>query len=397
MSTYPIRLVALLLCVAAAAPALAEPPVTGVRWQLDLDEARAIAEKEKKLLLVHFTAPWCAPCAALDATVYNQPAVAQVVHTSYIPVKLNTDEFPATCERFGIVQMPTDVVITPEGQVLDKFTPPRTPMAYVSKVGQLAQGYAHQKQREFQRSPMSSPETLPIEGAYANLRLPAGQQNPLVDPRTALPNTTTLNPFAGSQMSATQAGSTTPQPGTQAPAAAVAATPPAPPTITENQYVVSMPDAAGAQGQVATTDGAQDAATEAESIKLPAGAPPLGFDGFCPVSVRLPPPHQKWEKGKVEWGAIHRGRTYLFASQELRDQFLRTPDAYAPALSGVDPVLAIDEKRAEQGLREFALEYNGQVYMFSSKETMMQFWQKCDLYSNEVRQAMSGQPTRVVR
>src|SRR5690606_23007667 len=158
---------------------------------------RAMAEKEKKLLLIHFTAPWCAPCAALDANVYNQPSVAQIVHASYIPVKLNTDEFPATCERFGIIRMPTDVVITPQGHVLDKFTPPGSPMAYVSKVGQLAQGHAHQKQREFQRSPMSSPETLPINGAYANLKMPNGQQNPLVDPRTALPNTTTLNPFAG--------------------------------------------------------------------------------------------------------------------------------------------------------------------------------------------------------
>lgn len=400
MSTHLIRFsLASILCAAFAASVIAEPPVTGVHWRLDLDEARAIAEREQKLLLIHFTAPWCAPCAALDATVYNQPSVAQVVHAGYVPVKLNTDEFPATRERFGIVRVPTDVIITPDGQVLDKFTPPNTPMAYVSKVGQIAQGYAHQSQRDFQKSPLSASATEPINSAYANLTMPVQSQNPLVDPRTATPGDIARNPLAQGEVQAPMGQGLLgqfPATAVTTPQEQVAASPPVQPTITENQYV-TPPAAATAPNQVATTDTTPQpaGAIEPDVIQLPPGAPALGFYGYCPVTMRQ---EFKWEKGQVEWGAIHRGRTYLFTNQERRDEFLRDPDSYAPVLAGVDPVLAIAQQKVEPGLREYSLEYNGQFYLFANEKTLEEFRARPEIYATGVRQAMGlTRDQRIVR
>ena len=62
-----------------------------------------------------------------------------------------------------------------------------------------------------------------------------------------------------------------------------------------------------------------------------AGNPPLGLDGFCPVSLSE---KQQWVSGDSRWGVIHRGRTYLFAGPEEQRRFFADPDRYAPVAVG---------------------------------------------------------------
>ena len=71
-------------------------------------------------------------------------------------------------------------------------------------------------------------------------------------------------------------------------------------------------------------------------VQLPDGSPPLGLDGNCPVQLSE---HKKWVRGNPSFGAVHRGRTYLFVSAEDQQKFLANPDHYSPVVSGNDPVL----------------------------------------------------------
>ncbi len=127
-------------------------------------------------------------------------------------------------------------------------------------------------------------------------------------------------------------------------------------------------------------------AAEVWPPKLPAGTPELAFDGYCPVSLQEA---QKWVRGKKTFGAIHRGRTYLFAGEGQRKKFLVTPDAFSPVFSGYDPVQILDENKQVTGIRKFGYEYRGAFYLFSSKETMARFASQPDRYSAGVRQAMN--------
>lgn len=129
----------------------------------------------------------------------------------------------------------------------------------------------------------------------------------------------------------------------------------------------------------ATPDGAARASADARSparrpapvtVKLPPGCPPLGLEGYCPVELVQA---QTWSRGDVRHGAIHRGRTYLFASQEHQQAFLADPDRYAPALSGDDPVQVVDAGRAVTGSREYGGFYEGRLYLFSSEDTLARF------------------------
>jgi YHS domain-containing protein len=119
---------------------------------------------------------------------------------------------------------------------------------------------------------------------------------------------------------------------------------------------------------------------------LPAGSPPVAFDGCCPVTLKL---LNKWEQGSTQFGAIHRGRTYLFASDEQRKQFLANPDSFSPVFAGYDPVLLLDRQQSVAGSRKFGFRYGDAFYLFSSAETKARFEASPQTYAAGVRQAMA--------
>jgi YHS domain-containing protein len=128
--------------------------------------------------------------------------------------------------------------------------------------------------------------------------------------------------------------------------------------------------------------------------QLPPGAPPLGFDGYCPVSMRN---SWKWVAGDPRYGVVHRGHTYWFATPAEQRQFWTDPDRYTPALSGMDPVLALDHQQQVPGKREHSLDYDGLFYMFASEATLQQFTANPQRYATGVRQAMGIPRGRLVR
>jgi YHS domain-containing protein len=107
-------------------------------------------------------------------------------------------------------------------------------------------------------------------------------------------------------------------------------------------------------------------ATEADDH----GPMPLGLEGYCPVTVVE---RGAWVEGRPQWGARHRGRTYLFAGPEQQKAFLADPDRYAPALSGDDPVLAFENGASQPGRRVFGVTYQSRMYLFTSPETRAAF------------------------
>ncbi|HMP05172.1 MAG TPA: hypothetical protein PJ982_02385, partial [Lacipirellulaceae bacterium] len=119
---------------------------------------------------------------------------------------------------------------------------------------------------------------------------------------------------------------------------------------------------------------------------LPPNSPPVAFDGCCPVTLKS---LNKWTPGNAAFGAIHRGRTYLFAGETQRQQFLADPDAFSPVFAGYDPVLLLDQQRSVPGERKFGYRYGGQFYLFASRETMAKFEASPQSYAAGVRQAMA--------
>lgn len=428
---------------------------TGIHWQQDIEAAKSMARDSGRLVLVHVYTDECGPCRALETNVFMQPGVAGAIEERFVPVKLNANEYPAIAQGFGITRVPTDVILSPDGQVISKMISPATPAAYVAETTDIAGRYASESGRPFQQAAAAAPDPAVLNPAYAGLKIGAST-TPMVGGSTAAGPSAPVSVFAPPAASASAptavppatvmnnyappiaTGNTLPQqpvapvptnpaanpyaayaPPTQQPAmapsaqpvvppvqapgydpAAVAAAaaprynmpanPSTPPVVSAPPAPTGVPVAESAQQPISS----QQAAAAPDTSKLPPGAPPLGFDGYCPVSMRTT---WKWVPGNPQYGAIHRGRTYWFVGPQEQQEFLANPDYYGPALAGNDPVLAIDHHQAVPGVREHSLDYDGQFFLFSSEATLQQFTASPERYASGVRQAMGMPPSQQTR
>lgn len=552
-----------------------------VRWRKDLEEAKQEAAQSGRLVLLHFYGTSCAPCAKLDKEVFSQKQASDALEACYVPIKVNVDHSMAIASAYNVTSWPTDVVITPTGQVVAKFVSPQGIQPYLIRMDQVAVatrdqaaaglvsmgkngtnpysniavpaagaaattvaaapnnnyaaptqyqesvpaqgsaapqqgatynpqggvGYAPQGGSPYSPGPSQDPYNKgnpygPTNNAAAPQAQTADRYGNVVGDRYATPqygaydpsatpgqdryapvdgnyNANPQNPVAGTpspydQTAGAPPAQSQPAPGTYAPpagpqiqqnpysapsqdryatGAAGTAAPAATPTgYDPNQRYSSAPayspaGTIGADPQVpaAPANGADPryagapqygppqqaapaggynpatnynqappmnpatAAPAGPALEAPAqsappvanpsvgapssnppaqqvsGNPAFGLDGFCPVALAE---KQRWIQGDKAWGAIHLGKTYLFISQENQQKFLANPDAYAPVLSGHDPVLIIERNVQTPGSRSHGVFYRDHVYLFSGEETLAAFGKDPERYANGVRQAM---------
>ncbi|TWU24572.1 thioredoxin domain-containing protein [Bythopirellula polymerisocia] len=385
-----------------------------VRWRDNLDAAKIESIESGKLVLLHFYTTTCGPCRMLDESVFSQPQIAESLEKNYIPVKINAEEARALASAYQIERVPSEVVMTPQGNVVAKLSCPQNGPDYIGQLSNLADHYRVYQSRE------GAPSQSPVQSAYAGLQVGQYQQQNKYAQDTNQPGpqagspATTNNPYAA-QPSKTVAAAT--------PVASNAYAPPAnnqnsdvalPANAMPNSYQSQSASAPAQvplnrQPNVANSAVAQSSPTAATSTtpthvmnpaasqvakashislrpELPAGSPPLAFDGYCPVTLRSA---HKWVAGDPKFGAIHRGRTFLFTSDEQRQQFFSNPDAYCPVFSGMDPVMLLESNQIVEGSRRFGFEYRGAFYLFASQESMERFKSQPDQFAAGVKQAMN--------
>lgn len=129
----------------------------------------------------------------------------------------------------------------------------------------------------------------------------------------------------------------------------------------------------------------QETAAEAKQEQATPELPPIGMEGYCPVTLVE---HRSWTKGNENFGCIHRGRLYFFAAANLRDRFMQQPDRFAPMLSGYDPVMFAEQRQLVSGKRAHGVFFGDRVYMFDSEETLNQFRSDVDRYMKITYEAM---------
>jgi protein disulfide-isomerase len=361
-----------------------------------LEGAKRLAAQNNQLVLVHFWAPYCGVCRRMEEEVFPDPRVARVIQSLYVPVKLNTEYFPSTANQYGITKLPTDIILSPSGQLLQRVEGYEKAPDYASLLMQVA-GSA--------RPAAATP------AVFANTASPATGQ-PTANPNAPAPWSATPqlpaggNPYAGAGTSgATNTAATSPsfppnasaaygmpysgQPMMTAAANVPQAMQPAPtmPPIGSTAVPTAIPgsNAAGAPGLPAKTSTPNSPLVVGGNGTTSASpAAPLALDGFCPVELME---HHSWVAGDKRWGVVHLGRTYLFAGPEQWQRFFANPEKYAPALSGLDVVLAIERNQFVPGDRRYGGYYDGKLYLFSSEETLQKFDHEPHRYANAAAQS----------
>ena len=99
-------------------------------------------------------------------------------------------------------------------------------------------------------------------------------------------------------------------------------------------------------------------------------APPVALEGYCVVTLLE---QKQWRRADVNYGAVHEGRTYLFASAAEQMKFLADPNRYSPAFSGLDPVVLAQRGERVDGKRSCGLTYKQQIFLFSDEASLNAF------------------------
>jgi YHS domain-containing protein/thiol-disulfide isomerase/thioredoxin len=496
--------VAAAIAILAAAYSSSAATSAGINWQPSFEEAKLLAAQSNRLILVHFWAPSCKECKKLDKDVFSQATVQQSINARFVPVKLNTDEYPTTAKLYGVDRLPTDLIITPAGQIVGRMKCPPTAKEYVDQLNIAASGSGPAAAPGLANNPFSQMQSAAPQSAYPAQQTagvyptttPGAYQSPIAPatappayPTTATPASQFTAPLSYPTMTAPGYPSTaTPAyPTTATPAYPTTATPaypytaaaspamtpaqpqtaPAMPNYSDQRYAeyyqrfgaqpaagqpaqpaanqYSQPNytqpaynqpaynqlaqpaagqlagsypstpyspATSAPGAIGWPSNASNmsalvhnssptmpapsasitgvaAAPQAQSPIIAPAASQFGLDGYCPVTLSE---QKRWQVGDRRWGAMHRGKTYLFAGPAEQQKFMTNPDRYAPAISGEDVVVAVDQGQSIPGKREFGVEYQGRTYLFASPASRQIFCQNYARYAGEVLQAENARP-----
>lgn len=408
------------LAFGGAGPTLAQ---SGMHWQTNLDAARKVAAETNRLILLHFWTDSCGPCMRMEREVFSRPDVAAAIEANFVPVKVNGQHFPMTAREYGVQGYPTDLILTPQGGLVYRRTGGSDATHYVAVLNQVVAGVRNGGYQAYASANANYPSAASAPMAQGGMPLPGAQpaQWPGYPASQAGPTGVSAGAAASSWGAA---GAAQPQPAPQAQTipwqpeagewnggAYAAARGYGP--VSEQAGVGSRTPAEQDQSPVpgAANGGYGRAETETDppaipgspsqygsagghyqSVATPAVNPaPLGLDGYCPVSLEE---KERWVRGDPRYGVIHRGRTYLFAGPDEADRFYADPDRYAPMMSGMDVVLAVEENRQVPGRREHGAWYERRVYLFATEATFRRFDQAPARYAAAAMQATASTARR---
>jgi len=255
--------------------------------------------------------------------------------------------------------------------------------------------------------PVPSAPSNTTAGSASWLGAPQQNQSASAMPSAPAPATAAIPPAASAPQTPADAGPSTPEQSATGAATALAETKPEKPASATASLLAAIqkpfsmfakpaaPKSTAKSTPKSTTTPATASPEAAVATAAPAepdtyGSMPVGLEGYCPVTLAE---RGAWVEGRAQWGARHRGRTYLFAGVEQQQAFLADPDRYAPALSGDDPVLAFDAGKSTPGQRRYGVTYQSRTYLFTSPQTRDAFAANPQRYTSGAMVAENRMPT----
>ncbi|HJN12676.1 MAG: thioredoxin family protein [Pirellulaceae bacterium] len=409
-----------------------------IAWVTDWRQARDIAQQQHRLVLLHFYSDTCAPCQKLERDVFPRAAVARAISTGYVAVKINVDRFPQLRDHYKIEAWPTDVIVTAEGREIARSVPsPADSNRYIAMLDSARSQYGigrHLTEQVAGRAPVGQPSNRYGTGGFGGAAANNATSNDYGDShgsnfqpqQTAPPQQPTYvtNQYSdGFAQQAPAPANVSPRYGDAYPGPSVGAPGLCCPPSPNGQVLPGAPDVAPGQGisqmnpyaqrpPIGSQDGyivppndnrvasnpsqlqgnqLQAQPTRQQDVATPPAPSGSQFamDGFCPVTLV---DQGKWQKGDTRWGAVHQGKTYLFASQQGQQQFLASPDRFAPILSGYDLVRYAEAGQLVEGRREHGVYFGNRIFLFADEVALDRFSKHTDFYMARVRQASVKPP-----
>jgi thiol:disulfide interchange protein len=103
----------------------------------DFAAARAEAARDRKPLLIYFTADWCTYCRQLEREVLDRPDF-RAAAGQFVCVRVDAGRQTGRCEEYRVRAYPTIVLTDPSGTAIDRIVGLSTPTAVVTQMNAAA-------------------------------------------------------------------------------------------------------------------------------------------------------------------------------------------------------------------------------------------------------------------
>lgn len=102
-------------------------PQGKLKWYKDIEEARAVALKEKKILFVDFWADWCTACEEMERKLFvKDEFINFALANNILPVRIDysnpTDALDKLAKEYNIRGLPTVVLTKADGELIHTIT-----------------------------------------------------------------------------------------------------------------------------------------------------------------------------------------------------------------------------------------------------------------------------------
>lgn len=145
-----------------------------------------------------------------------------------------------------------------------------------------------------------------------------------------------------------------------------------PPPVASPQNSGTRPSVPTKQAPVIA--GSQRPVPDSTVVHRPETRPPasrlIGLSGYSPVAIKT---RRVWTKGREDLAVTWQGVVYYLGNDREYLAFKNAPHRYAPRMLGCDPVLLWNSDRAVQGAVEFGAFYDGDLYLFTTRESRDRF------------------------
>jgi YHS domain-containing protein/thiol-disulfide isomerase/thioredoxin len=293
--------------VLAFGPAVPAPPVI---WQANYDLALAEANLTGRPLLVHVTASWCAACKRLERSTLSDPSTIDLVNRSFVAVRVDADASPKLAKRLGAKRLPVGLVISPAGDILGRIEGYRPTAEYTSELRQVLDHHRMALARRSTQPPATASRSPQVRLSVAH------------------------QPTSHSEGTVRLLGHTEIEPASHG--------------------------------------------TVLLGLQLD---PCLSLDGYCPVSLLE---EKLLASGRPEYSAEHEGKTYWFSSPENQEKFCANPQRYLPVLQGFCVASYIHSGEKVSGDPRYGAVYRGRLYLFAGAEERRQFQEQPKPYAAKV-------------
>ncbi|MFN7806803.1 MAG: thioredoxin family protein [Planctomycetaceae bacterium] len=333
-------------------------------WHTDFQTARQESVDSGLPLLVHFYGTNCPPCRQMEAEVFQSPEFQKAMAGRFVLVKLESRKDRAILDRFEIRSVPADLVLSPTNKVLWSHEGYQSgdQRRYVGAVSQ------YRGQPRVQHLVDQAPDPR-RNSADASESVPRAENSPVERPQDTpvakrSPSSTSKDTLAKSRGQSTVPNTDIPReqsPKTRGENAE---------SQFEEEQWVATPTPSKRQRTESKRSLTPETDRGSRAPAQPVAKSDWALDGYSPVSLKEA---GKWLPGLNEFTAEYDGLNYRFLDAEERDRFLQSPDQFAVQEGGRDVVVWDEVHKQLPGSTRFAAYYNGQLFLFYSRDSRSQF------------------------